>query len=304
MLREEEQSWAAELGLPRKLSRAESMRAVQEAFERAAIVSSTAVETTMSIGSIAKSASASAKLGSTRSNESLTSGSPITYGSARSVKGNKAPASTHSPLRRHDSSQLQSMVPPKVCMAAPEVSAMAQTLAKINQKVDEMTISHKEEMGAMRAANEALSAELAEMRRRLAEVEHESAPAPAAALEDNPLPEKAGYGGKEESAYAKPTSLFCYCMEEIDKPGINPFEFTKVFLMLFIHTIAQYMMIFAFFDAEWWDSEVGRAYPAYKEAVEIHNFYVRVLPFGTSGATQTRTPTTLSMPLASALCTY
>ena len=59
MLREEEQSWAAELGLPRNLSRAESMRAVQEAFECAAIVSSTAVETTMSIGSIAKSANQS-----------------------------------------------------------------------------------------------------------------------------------------------------------------------------------------------------------------------------------------------------
>ena len=77
----------------------------------------------------------------------------------------------------------------------------------------------------------------------------------------------------EDAGYEKTTSLFAYCMDMIVKPDLSVLEFIRITVLLLMLTAAQYMLIFAFFDAVWWDAEVGRTFPAFKEAVELHNFY-------------------------------
>ena len=123
----------------------------------------------------------------------------------------------------------------------------------------------REEMAAMRAASEAsmqkLSGALAQMQGQLAT-----------------LQPKQHVISDEDAGYDKPESLFAYCMEMVVKPDLPALDYVRVALFLLTLTAAQYVLIFAFFDAVWWDAVVGRYYPAFKEAVEVHNFYVCARP--------------------------
>ena len=133
----------------------------------------------------------------------------------------------------------------------------------------------REEMAAKWAASEASIQKLSDA---LTEVHGQlSALQPSA-----PALESKWQASIEDEAYSKPTSLFAYCMEEIIKPDQTAFEFIRVCLLLLVLTVAQYIMIFAFYDAVWWDAEVGRRYPAFQEPLELHNFYVRALHRSTS----------------------
>ena len=180
---------------------------------------------------------------------------------------------------------------PAVASVDGHAPVMARALARIDESFKASTRASieamRDEVNSLRAANEALqitsvgrearvqalSQELAEMRGRLAKVPQSDPVPPSPKIEP-----AAGGGGAEEFAYSKPTSLFSYCMEEIGKPDLTALEIGRVFLLLFILTAAQYVMVFAFFDAVFWEANVGRKYAAYKEAVEIHNFYVRAKP--------------------------
>ena len=80
--------------------------------------------------------------------------------------------------------------------------------------------------------------------------------------------------GEDEDAVilSKPTSLYAWCFERLCQP-LSIGKLLHAFSLLLLLTVAQLTLAFAFLDATWWVANAGKEFPAYKEAVEVHNFY-------------------------------
>jgi len=98
------------------------------------------------------------------------------------------------------------------------------------------------------------SAELAGMQAKLAAL-HE--------------PEKEDSDGK---VVDRPQTLYAYCIHKLAEPALGVVETARLLLMLFTLVFGQFVFMFAFCDAHWVTSEAAQ-WPAFKDPVELHNFY-------------------------------
>lgn len=135
------------------------------------------------------------------------------------------------------------------------------TLVLLQQTVDVLSKAAAESARSI----ESLTDQLAQTRGELEALRHATAPANtrAAAVEEE---------AADADVFAKPTSLYAFCVDRLRRPLPVRRRLRYAGLLLSL-TVAQLILAFAFFDATWWTADVAKLYPAYKDPIEIHNFY-------------------------------